>query len=567
MKQTFKVLFLLVSLVFISGCEEDKQPEEIIKKLPYPTDTEIPTTGEFSSVQMMEESMEYMYRYYHGCYGGSSTFYHEPGFYLKADDLSSMSRDASYVSIDRLVGSVPQFVSTAVELHYELVTICNNLIARTDVSQSLPEEDRMHVIGNAKFIRALVYFDLCLLGDNVLLWTNIDEVAKIARHEAILQQVIEDLEFANEWVINKERDNSSGVFFKSINKLASKTAAKAYLAKAYMALSGWPVNDNSNDNWNKVKEYTKAIINEGVYSLLDDYAQNFGHVGQTYSGVGQQAWEGNKEAIWSRICYESEYSSRSYDVWFNQNYAPEGRFNGLPWNDWGHFMMEWNFYEKMRKDYRSQYSVTENEEYSYLYFKKYPYAEKFKHPMIMKFLWGGVSYSEHIIYTDYYNDGSSEAYDAFSGFEDKLYQTNDLPVIRFAEVVLMYAEACARTGETGEAIEKLNWIRRRAYAGGTPCVKGAIDAAIEKGDLSSEYWKAPEPSVDYPQSGESDLIKAIIDERAWEFVGELGGVRWFDLTRLEMVEEALSSRDERESSLIGDPSDKSLWHYDFNLKN
>ena len=59
--------------------------------------------------------MEYMYRYYHGCYGGSSTFYHEPGFYLKADDLSSMSRDASYVSIDRLVGSVPQFVSTAVE--------------------------------------------------------------------------------------------------------------------------------------------------------------------------------------------------------------------------------------------------------------------------------------------------------------------------------------------------------------------------------------------------------------------------------------------------------------------
>ena len=83
------------------------------------------------------------------------------------------------------------------------VTICNNLIARTDVSQSLPEEDRMHVIGNAKFIRALVYFDLCLLGDNVLLWTNIDEVAKIARHEAILQQVIEDLEFANEWVINR----------------------------------------------------------------------------------------------------------------------------------------------------------------------------------------------------------------------------------------------------------------------------------------------------------------------------------------------------------------------------
>ena len=105
----------------------------------------------------------------------------------------------------------------------------------------------------------------------------------------------------------------------------------------------------------------------------------------------------------------------------------------------------------------------------------------------------------------------------------------------------------------------MNWVRRRAYANGLPCVKDTIGNAIADGSLTSAYWKNATPTVDYPQAGENDLIKAIIDERSYEFLGELGGVRWFDLTRLEMVETATNNRDAREPNLVGNPADRSNW--------
>ena len=132
--------------------------------------------------------------------------------------------------------------------------------------------------------------------------------------------------------------------------------------------------------------------------------------------------------------------------------------------------------------------------------------------------------------------------------------------MRYSEVLLMYAEACARTGEdVSDGIEKLNWVRRRAYANGITAKKDAIGDAITAGTLTKQYWKTATPVVDYPQSGETDLIKAIIDERSYEFIGELGGVRWFDLTRLEMVGTATSARDSREIELKGNPADQANW--------
>lgn len=91
--------------------------------------------------------------------------------------------------------------------------------------------------------------------------------------------------------------------------------------------------------------------------------------------------------------------------------------------------------------------------------------------------------------------------------------------MRYAEVLLIYAEASGRSGNVNsDAWEALNMIRRRAA--GLP-------------------YATPDVSVDL-SSG--DLGELAFTERKWELAGEY--LRWFDLIRMEKVEEALTLRDQ-----------------------
>ena len=111
----------------------------------------------------------------------------------------------------------------------------------------------------------------------------------------------------------------------------------------------------------------------------------------------------------------------------------------------------------------------------------------------------------------------------------------DFPMYRLTEVYLIYAEAQIKGGggDAATALEYVNMIRRRA--------KGV--------DMNT-------PDVDDLTSLNLDVI---IDERAWEFVGEMK--RWFDLIRTEKLAEALSDRDPSELPLIGDPKNKNLYYH------
>lgn len=93
-----------------------------------------------------------------------------------------------------------------------------------------------------------------------------------------------------------------------------------------------------------------------------------------------------------------------------------------------------------------------------------------------------------------------------------------LPLERMAEVYFIFAEAqVMSTGNNSDpaALEAVNKIVRRAY--GLP-------------------KDTPDPSVDYTSLTQEQIIQ----EKAWEFAGEYS--RWFDLTRLEMVEEVTAMK-------------------------
>ena len=85
--------------------------------------------------------------------------------------------------------------------------------------------------------------------------------------------------------------------------------------------------------------------------------------------------------------------------------------------------------------------------------------------------------------------------------------TDYVPVIRFAETILNYAEAAARTGNSAKAVELLKMIRNRSDAS----------------------YVFPSAAIDTPD----ELIKTILTERRIELLGE--GFRSFDLLRLGMT--------------------------------
>ncbi|XOV93463.1 MAG: RagB/SusD family nutrient uptake outer membrane protein [Bacteroidota bacterium] len=95
-----------------------------------------------------------------------------------------------------------------------------------------------------------------------------------------------------------------------------------------------------------------------------------------------------------------------------------------------------------------------------------------------------------------------------------------IPIYRYSEAFLFYAEAAARAnnGPTALALERLNMIKRRAYG----------------------YDPTVASPVDYPSGmTEDQFADTVLQERAYEFMIERR--RWFDLKRTGKVKEAFAA--------------------------
>ena len=102
-----------------------------------------------------------------------------------------------------------------------------------------------------------------------------------------------------------------------------------------------------------------------------------------------------------------------------------------------------------------------------------------------------------------------------------------LPLERMAEVYLIFAEAqVMATGNTSDAaaLEAVNKIVRRGA--GLP-----LDT--------------PAPGVDWSSATQDQIVQ----EKAWEFAGEY--CRWFDLVRLQKVEEVVAKKDPDDLQPLG----------------
>lgn len=152
------------------------------------------------------------------------------------------------------------------ENSYIAINRANAVIARVPNIQ-MNQAERENIVNQARFIRALLYFDLVQLFGPVPLkleeTTSLADVGsprvEVARiyNEAILP----DLQAAENLPVTQPNQGA-----------ATRGAAKALLARVHLALAG---NNSGSPHWAMARDKAKEVMDLGVHGLLNSYSDVF----------------------------------------------------------------------------------------------------------------------------------------------------------------------------------------------------------------------------------------------------------------------------------------------------
>lgn len=350
--------------------------------------------------------------------------------------------------------------------HYVGISRVNLILSRIDDIDDLEDSYRERVTGECRFLRALFYFNLVrVFGDVPLVikeLTTIEEAYSYGRTstDEVYAQIIEDFAYAQDVLPTTVDSDEVG--------RATSGAAAALLGKVYL----------TTQDYQSARDQLKEVIESGSYSLLSDYADLWDVSNENHlESIFDVQWEAS-----STYSTGSEYSEHFFPYGFSgfSFSTTSGGFN-VPTEDLVAAYEDGD----LRKDISLQESwMNGDDEITGLEGR---YCTK---------------------YADYPETSSTGANDNW-------------PVIRYADVLLMYAEALNEIGYQagGEAFTYLNAVRNRA---------GLEDKTAANSDASL--------SVD----SQADFRLAVEQERRVELAIE--GHRWFDLVRTDRAIEVMSEQ-------------------------
>jgi hypothetical protein len=177
---------------------------------------------------------------------------------------------------------------------YNGIMYANTIIQYVDGVAELDEATKNAYKGRAYFHRAFRYYALIFQYGDVPLSAKVVEVPKqnyrSTKRDAILQMLVNDLEFAVEWVPEQKDMPLIGMI--------NKGACRMLLAKCYLATG----------EYGKAKEQTDILINESGYSLM---TESFG----TFNDGGEPAtWPITRNVIWDMHRAENKLISANKEV-------------------------------------------------------------------------------------------------------------------------------------------------------------------------------------------------------------------------------------------------------------
>jgi hypothetical protein len=300
--------------------------------------------------------------------------------------------------------------------HYRAIGDLNPAIkALVDGKVSgITQEEKDRLMAEAKFLRAWNYFMLVrYYGDVPVIDETTDVTSTDITRTPIAQVydfIVSDLLFATQ--------NLPEVWDANNKARPSMDAAKTLLAKVYITMAGYPLNEPT--NYTKARDMAKQVIDAGNYSLVPDVSKVF-----------DLESEFGPENMWSFHNSKEEY------VIEPQIWLPGEMAGG--WGDctaekiWGE-----NFPEEPRKDaYLLLYDPWFGTGTTYLeWWKSAPYVRKY-------------------LYDTPDNMEKNVSYEC-------------MPILRYADALLLFAEAENQVnGPTQAACDAVNQIVNRA-TGGVP---------------------------------------------------------------------------------------------------
>lgn len=225
-----------------------------------------------------------------GCYDGWRQIASSPGIgiYIASTVMSDETYGATgngdgrgYQAIDRFDQSESpgdlQLYTNDWKRYYAGIYRCNELITRQDQIQWKEGSDKKGLyIGEARAIRALLYFDMVRLWGHIPLFLEpVNENREQADPAEVYAAIIEDLKFAAEHIpadANLAADENGRI---------TKYAVEGMLARVYLYYSGYYGKDPgfTNEEGVTTGTYTKSealaaledVIAYGPYSLVDEF--------------------------------------------------------------------------------------------------------------------------------------------------------------------------------------------------------------------------------------------------------------------------------------------------------
>lgn len=343
-------------------------------------------------------------------------------------------------------------VKDAWSQHFALIKACNWVIENASKTPTSQEEINI-ALGNAHFWRAYAYFYLVrVFGPLPMVLKTDPSATNVAPSsvEEIYNLIVEDLKKAEGWLptsYSQAPRNHDGV-----DAWVTKQATQATLTAVYMAMAGYPLNKGKEYYALAAAKAKEVIDNNGTYGFYNDPVWNHVYsMGHNY----------NKETI---LGIDNNWNSGSWD--HDSELTSCCRFEGLGdggWGDaWGEIAFWKRYPEGPRKDavyapkitFQDGATITKVCNWWDLDAEGKPVVEAY-HPMFA-------------IYT-VNCDGDNLAKEKFAPYNylepNYTNMTNGRRhrLIRYAELLLWYAESAARSGgDLAKAKEYLREVRKRA---------------------------------------------------------------------------------------------------------
>lgn len=327
---------------------------------------------------------------------------------------------------------------------YNGIFRANSVLANVENPADYAAGKKEQHIGEAKFMRALMYFDMVRIFGGVPKITTVvtnEEARAIPRasEDEIYELIIADLKDA----VEKLPAPTAAVYGR-----ASKAAASALLGKMYVY----------RQNWAEAKIQFEAVLNNYNYTLLANYGDLF-----------EIATENNRETIFSM-----PYVAGTDGQTLTYSLSPIYGIKGVITNGDRVSRPTWDLHTSYEAgDERFAVTIAETQ----LPFNAKTAAEAYWYPYFNKW----------IVPSEPNNSGL------------------DIPIIRLADIILLYAETLYNLNDPQGALDQINKIRERAF-----------------NDQSHNYDLADIPTADA-------FMDLLLLERRLELAVENN--RWFDLVR------------------------------------